>query len=81
MLILDLILAREKEVSTRLSLVDRCLEVNFELCKYVYAVVGCSRLKDTEWFSRQDPYVCVEYGSSKFSTRTCTGLSSFSSFF
>ncbi|KAK1358917.1 elicitor-responsive protein 1-like [Heracleum sosnowskyi] len=35
-------------------------------------IVGCSRLKDTEWFSRQDPYVCVEYGSSKFSTRTCT---------
>ncbi|KAL1812008.1 U1 small nuclear ribonucleoprotein C [Daucus carota subsp. sativus] len=35
-------------------------------------IVGCSRLKDTEWFSRQDPYVCVEYGSTKFSTRTCT---------
>ncbi|KAK1369640.1 C2 domain-containing protein [Heracleum sosnowskyi] len=35
-------------------------------------VVGCNKLKDTEWFSRQDPYVCLEYGSSKFRTRTCT---------
>ncbi|XP_030523018.1 protein SRC2 homolog [Rhodamnia argentea] len=35
-------------------------------------VVGCNKLKDTEWISRQDPYVCVEYGSSKFRTRTCT---------
>ncbi|XAR59429.1 hypothetical protein NMG60_11015266 [Bertholletia excelsa] len=35
-------------------------------------VVGCTKLKDTEWISRQDPYVCVEYGSSKFRTRTCT---------
>ncbi|KAJ6302512.1 hypothetical protein OIU77_016579 [Salix suchowensis] len=35
-------------------------------------VVGCTRLKDTEWISRQDPYVCVEYGSNKFRTRTCT---------
>lgn len=37
------------------------------------AVVSCSKLKDTEWISRQDPYVCVEYGSTKFRTRTCTG--------
>uniref|UniRef100_A0A6N2LUZ7 C2 domain-containing protein n=1 Tax=Salix viminalis TaxID=40686 RepID=A0A6N2LUZ7_SALVM len=29
-------------------------------------------LKDTEWISRQDPYVCVEYASNKFRTRTCT---------
>jgi len=36
------------------------------------AVVSCSKLKDTEWISRQDPYVCVEYGSTKFRTRTCT---------
>ncbi|XP_074335551.1 elicitor-responsive protein 3-like isoform X2 [Apium graveolens] len=36
------------------------------------SVVGCNKLKDTEWFSRQDPYVCLEYGSSKFRTRTCT---------
>ncbi|KAI7735838.1 hypothetical protein M8C21_009753 [Ambrosia artemisiifolia] len=35
-------------------------------------VVSCSKLKDTEWISRQDPYVCVEYGSSKSTTRTCT---------
>uniref|UniRef100_A0A7N0ZQV5 C2 domain-containing protein n=1 Tax=Kalanchoe fedtschenkoi TaxID=63787 RepID=A0A7N0ZQV5_KALFE len=35
-------------------------------------VVGCSKLKDTEWISRQDPYVCLEYASSKFRTRTCT---------
>ncbi|XP_028781152.1 protein SRC2 homolog [Neltuma alba] len=35
-------------------------------------VVGCSKLRDTEWISRQDPYVCVEYASTKFRTRTCT---------
>lgn len=35
-------------------------------------VVGCYKLKDTEWISRQDPYVCLEYGSNKFRTRTCT---------
>ncbi|XP_042410869.1 elicitor-responsive protein 1-like isoform X2 [Zingiber officinale] len=35
-------------------------------------VVGCSKLKDTELFSRQDPYVCLEYANSKFRTRTCT---------
>ncbi|KAF7811017.1 protein SRC2-like protein [Senna tora] len=35
-------------------------------------VVGCSRLKDTEWISRQDPYVCLEYASTKFRTKTCT---------
>ncbi|KAK3017074.1 hypothetical protein RJ639_007005 [Escallonia herrerae] len=35
-------------------------------------VVGCNKLKDTEWISRQDPYVCLEYGNSKFRTRTCT---------
>uniref|UniRef100_A0A2P2Q2W5 C2 domain-containing protein n=1 Tax=Rhizophora mucronata TaxID=61149 RepID=A0A2P2Q2W5_RHIMU len=35
-------------------------------------VVGCTKLKDTEWISRQDPYVCVEYGSNKCRTRTCT---------
>ncbi|XP_038712939.1 elicitor-responsive protein 1-like [Tripterygium wilfordii] len=35
-------------------------------------VVGCNKLKDTEWISRQDPYVCVEYGSNKSRTRTCT---------
>ncbi|XP_024640952.1 extensin isoform X2 [Medicago truncatula] len=35
-------------------------------------VVSCSKLKDTEWISRQDPYVCIEYASTKFRTRTCT---------
>ncbi|KAB5541307.1 hypothetical protein DKX38_014281 [Salix brachista] len=34
-------------------------------------VAGCTKLKDTEWISRQDPYVCVEYGSQKCRTRTC----------
>ncbi|CAI9769964.1 unnamed protein product [Fraxinus pennsylvanica] len=35
-------------------------------------VVGCTKLKDTEWISRQDPYVCLEYASTKYRTRTCT---------
>ncbi|KAF8377588.1 hypothetical protein HHK36_030970 [Tetracentron sinense] len=35
-------------------------------------VVGCNKLKDTEWISRQDPYVTLEYGSTNFRTRTCT---------
>ncbi|KAI5661118.1 hypothetical protein M9H77_20441 [Catharanthus roseus] len=35
-------------------------------------VVGCNKLKDTEWISRQDPYVCLEYGSTKYRTRTHT---------
>ncbi|KAH7866391.1 hypothetical protein Vadar_019752 [Vaccinium darrowii] len=35
-------------------------------------VVGCNKLKDTEWISRQDPYVCLEYGSTKFRTHTRT---------
>ncbi|XP_039040014.1 protein SRC2-like [Hibiscus syriacus] len=35
-------------------------------------VVACKKLKDTEWLSRQDPYVCLEYGSSKYRTQTCT---------
>uniref|UniRef100_A0A0C9S6Q4 TSA: Wollemia nobilis Ref_Wollemi_Transcript_10715_1422 transcribed RNA sequence n=1 Tax=Wollemia nobilis TaxID=56998 RepID=A0A0C9S6Q4_9CONI len=35
-------------------------------------VVGCTRLRDTEWISRQDPYVCLEYANSKFRTKTCT---------
>ncbi|KAJ9537902.1 hypothetical protein OSB04_030635 [Centaurea solstitialis] len=35
-------------------------------------VVSCNKLKDTEWISRQDPYVCVEYGSNRSRTRTCT---------
>ena len=44
------------------------------LCVFVLdPVVGCTKLKDTEWISRQDPYVCLEYASAKFRTRTCTG--------
>ncbi|MFS7920116.1 putative C2 domain-containing protein [Helianthus anomalus] len=35
-------------------------------------VVGCNKLKDTEWISRQDPYVCVEYGHTRNRTRVCT---------
>ncbi|KAF8110382.1 hypothetical protein N665_0085s0107 [Sinapis alba] len=35
-------------------------------------VVGCQKLKDTEWFSRQDPYVVLEYSSTRHRTRTCT---------
>ncbi|KAB2023488.1 hypothetical protein ES319_D06G022400v1 [Gossypium barbadense] len=35
-------------------------------------VVGCYNLEDKEWISKQDPYVCVEYGSAKYRTRTCT---------
>ncbi|XP_018827427.1 formin-like protein 3 isoform X2 [Juglans regia] len=35
-------------------------------------VVACDKLKDTEWVSKQDPYVCLEYGGTKFRTRTCT---------
>eukprot|EP00250_Pteridium_aquilinum_P009826 c18963_g1_i2 orf=360-1106(-) len=35
-------------------------------------VVGCTRLKDTEWLSRQDPYVILEYASSKYRTKTDT---------
>lgn len=39
----------------------------------IFVVVGCSKLKDTEWISRQDPYVCLEYASTKHRTKTCTG--------
>ncbi|KAH7836054.1 hypothetical protein Vadar_032325 [Vaccinium darrowii] len=35
-------------------------------------VVSGTKLKNTEFISRQDPYVCLEYGSTKFRTRTCT---------
>ncbi|PPD78052.1 hypothetical protein GOBAR_DD25015 [Gossypium barbadense] len=35
-------------------------------------VVGCTNLKNTEWISRQDPYVCLEYGSTQHRTSTCT---------
>ncbi|XP_076901724.1 elicitor-responsive protein 3-like [Bidens hawaiensis] len=35
-------------------------------------VVGCHKLKDTEWIARQDPYVCLEYGICRNHTRVCT---------
>ncbi|KAG4209278.1 hypothetical protein ERO13_A03G187000v2 [Gossypium hirsutum] len=35
-------------------------------------VVGCKKLKDTEWLSKQDPYVCLEYANTKYRTKTCT---------
>ncbi|KAM3215052.1 hypothetical protein ACQJBY_067170 [Aegilops geniculata] len=35
-------------------------------------VTGCRKLRDTEFFSRQDPYVIVEYANTKLRTRTCT---------
>ncbi|BBN08090.1 hypothetical protein MPTK1_4g08810 [Marchantia polymorpha subsp. ruderalis] len=35
-------------------------------------VVGCRNLSDKEWFSRQDPYVVVEYANNRFRTRTDT---------
>ncbi|KAE8715661.1 Detected protein of unknown function [Hibiscus syriacus] len=35
-------------------------------------VVGCYNLQDKEWVSRQDPYVCLDYGSAKYRTKTCT---------
>lgn len=43
------------------------------LCVVWLLVVGCLNLKDKEWISRQDPYVCVEYAATRFRTRTCTG--------
>ncbi|XP_073147405.1 uncharacterized protein [Henckelia pumila] len=36
-------------------------------------VVGCNKLRNTEWISRQDPYVCVDYACSKHRTRTRHG--------
>ncbi|XP_073311195.1 elicitor-responsive protein 1-like isoform X2 [Primulina huaijiensis] len=36
-------------------------------------VVGCNKLRNTEWISRQDPYVCLDYASLKRRTRTCNG--------
>jgi Ca2+-dependent lipid-binding protein len=35
-------------------------------------VVGCRHLTDKEWFTKQDPYVVIEYGSNRFRTRTDT---------
>ncbi|CAM6099928.1 unnamed protein product [Calypogeia fissa] len=35
-------------------------------------VVGARHLTDKEWFSRQDPYVIIEYGNNRFRTRTDT---------
>lgn len=49
------------------------LDANERVCGQC-AVLGCSNLKDTEWFSQQDPYVHLEYGSTKHRTRTDTGF-------
>ncbi|KAL4362253.1 hypothetical protein GQ457_04G002710 [Hibiscus cannabinus] len=51
-----------------------CFDLEFIWVFFLEAVtvVGCKKLKDTEWLSRQDPYVCLEYGSSKCRTQTCT---------
>eukprot|EP00249_Psilotum_nudum_P007990 c20964_g1_i1 orf=222-926(+) len=35
-------------------------------------VVGCRNLKDTEWISKQDPYVVLEYANTRFRTKTDT---------
>ncbi|KAI5071325.1 hypothetical protein GOP47_0013576 [Adiantum capillus-veneris] len=35
-------------------------------------VIGCKNLKDTEWISRQDPYVILEYAGNKYRTKTDT---------
>ncbi|MCO5576477.1 hypothetical protein L7F22_030287 [Adiantum nelumboides] len=35
-------------------------------------VMECSHLKDTEWFSRQDPYVILDYAGNKYRTKTDT---------
>ncbi|KAL3814251.1 hypothetical protein ACJIZ3_015519 [Penstemon smallii] len=33
-------------------------------------VVGCNNLKETRWVSNQNPYVCLEYASTKHRTNT-----------
>ncbi|MCO5613371.1 hypothetical protein L7F22_067647 [Adiantum nelumboides] len=35
-------------------------------------VIECRHLKDTEWFSRQDPYVILDYAGNKYRTKTDT---------
>ncbi|KAH7300675.1 hypothetical protein KP509_24G074000 [Ceratopteris richardii] len=35
-------------------------------------IVGCTHLKDTEFFSKQDPYVVLEYAGSRYRTKTDT---------
>ncbi|KAL6873442.1 hypothetical protein ACP4OV_013524 [Aristida adscensionis] len=35
-------------------------------------VIGGRKLRDTEFFTRQDPYVVLEYANTKLRTRTCT---------
>ncbi|KAJ3687356.1 hypothetical protein LUZ61_016520 [Rhynchospora tenuis] len=35
-------------------------------------VVSGKKLRDTEMFTKQDPYVCLEYANSRLRTRTCT---------
>ncbi|KAI5071286.1 hypothetical protein GOP47_0013537 [Adiantum capillus-veneris] len=35
-------------------------------------VIGCKNLKNTEWISRQDPYVILEYAGNNYRTNTDT---------
>uniref|UniRef100_A0A7N0T393 C2 domain-containing protein n=1 Tax=Kalanchoe fedtschenkoi TaxID=63787 RepID=A0A7N0T393_KALFE len=51
-------------------MVSRCDSIQDQILEVT--VVEGSRLKDTEWFSRQDPHVFVKYGGTEFRTRTCT---------
>eukprot|EP00249_Psilotum_nudum_P032157 c47347_g1_i1 orf=183-1196(+) len=46
-----------------MSVQGQSLEIN---------VIGCKNLKDTEWLSKQDPYVVLEYANARFRTKTDT---------
>lgn len=46
-----------------MSIQGRLLEIS---------IIGCRNLKDTEWLSKQDPYVILEYANNKFRTKTDT---------
>ncbi|XP_072968581.1 elicitor-responsive protein 3-like isoform X1 [Typha angustifolia] len=35
-------------------------------------VLGCNMLRNTEYFTTQDPYVIVDYGGTQYRTRTCS---------
>lgn len=44
-------------------------------CLLEVTVVKCNHLKNTEFESNQeDPFVCIEYGSNRFHSRTCNGF-------
>ncbi|GBG63217.1 hypothetical protein CBR_g36985 [Chara braunii] len=42
------------------------------MAKLEVSVIGCTRLKDTELLSRQDPYVRIKYGCTTCTTKTDT---------